>query len=310
MTQIIIGTRGSPLALWQATWVQGLIREEYPDITVELQVIRTTGDNRLETSLAEIGGKGLFLKEIEEKLATREVDIGVHSMKDVPAELPEAFTIGAILKREDPRDVLVSAQYASLVDLPKKARIGTGSVRRLSQIKNLRPDIEIVPLRGNVETRLQKMKSEKLHGVILAAAGLHRLGFQEKISDYISPKFLLPSAGQGAVGIEIRKSDKKLSSLLQFLNHEATASAVMAERAFVKALDGDCRLPIAALGEIDAKNLSSLKLRAFIATPDGSQCQRGELTGSAENPEDLGLRLAQKFLDESAKDILDYWVHR
>jgi hydroxymethylbilane synthase len=299
--KLVIGTRGSRLALWQANHVKKLIEDEYRDIVVTLKIIKTSGDKILNVPLADIGGKALFLKEIEDQILEEKVHFGVHSMKDVPAVLPKGLSIVSILKREDPRDVFISKKYGSLLQLPKKAKIGTSSLRRQSQLKNFRPDIEVVPLRGNVETRLRKLSSGEMGAIILAAAGMTRLGMSSKITEYLDTSLMLPSVGQGAIGIEIRDIDHETRRLLEFLNHIETAVCVRAERSFMKTLDGDCQAPVAGFAVVDGQ---TIKMAGMVASPDGRELFRSQEDGSIRDPEAIGEKLAKVLLAQGAKDIL------
>lgn len=298
---LILGSRGSKLALWQANLVKRLLEDEYRDLSVTIKIIKTTGDRIRSKPLAEIGGKALFLKEIEEQLLAGKVQVGVHSMKDVPTILPEGLMISTILKREDPRDAFISKKYNSLFRLPKKARIGTSSLRRQAQLKNFRPDFEIVPVRGNVETRVKKMETENLAATILAAAGLTRLGMVSQITEYLPTTLMLPAVGQGAIGLEIREEDRELRHLLEPLHHAETAQAVHAERAFLKVLEGDCQAPIAAYAEMDGQNL---RLTGMVASVDGRELIRDCLEGSQRDAELLGVQLGKVLLSQGAREIL------
>ncbi|MEN6622979.1 MAG: hydroxymethylbilane synthase, partial [Smithella sp.] len=252
-------------------------------------------------SLLKIGGQGAFVKEIEEALLSGTVDLAVHSMKDVPGEMPEGLTIAAVLPREDVRDILVSRDNIKLEFMPRGARIGTGSLRRGAQIQAMLPDVEIVPLRGNVDTRLKKIETENLTGVILAAAGMKRLGYVQKISQYLPVEFMLPAVGQGAVGLQIRKKDIELAGILTKLNHIPTAIEVTAERSFLRALGGGCRLPIAAHGKLEGGKLS---LNGLVAAPDGASVIRDILRGTAEEAEELGIKLADIIMEKGGKKLL------
>ncbi len=299
--RLVIGTRGSRLALWQANFVKKLVEDEYGDIVVSLKIIKTSGDKIRNVPLADIGGKALFLKEIEDQLLNEKIHLGVHSMKDVPAVLPNGLSIVSILKREDPRDVFLSKKYGSLLQLPKKAKVGTSSLRRQAQLKNFRPDLEVIPLRGNVETRLRKMAGGELGAVILAAAGLTRLGMASKITEYLPVSLMLPAVGQGAIGIEIRENDEETRSLVGFLNDAETSSCVHAERAFMKALDGDCQAPVGAFATVDG---AMLNVAGLVASPDGRELVRQQIDGSVKEAVSLGENLAKALLGQGAKDIL------
>lgn len=302
MKELRIGTRGSKLALWQANWIKREINKFHPDISVSLVKIKTTGDKILDAPLAKIGGKGLFVKEIEEALLRKDIDLAVHSMKDVPAELPEGLVIGVVTEREDARDVLISRDDQSLKDLKIGARIGTTSLRRKSQLLNLRPDFEIFPLRGNLDTRIKKIYAEGLDGIIVAAAGVKRLLLEENITEYIEPEVSLPAIGQGALAIEIRQEDMGTGDTIKRLEHPETRVAVYAERAFLKRLEGGCQTPIAAHGIVNDRNLT---LTGMIADIDGSEIVRDKITGDISKNEELGVQLAEILLDKGGKRILE-----
>jgi hydroxymethylbilane synthase len=299
--KIILGSRGSRLALWQANHVKKLLEDEYRDLSVAIKVIKTTGDKLTSTPLAEIGGKALFLKEIEEQIVAGKVHAGVHSLKDVPGILPPGLILSAVLKREDPRDVFISKKYDSLLHLPKKAKVGTSSLRRKAQLKNFRPDFEIVPVRGNVETRLRKLIPGKLDAIVLASAGMSRLGMVTKITEYLPTTLMLPAVGQGAVALEIRESDEAMRRLLDPLNDQETMIAVQCERAFLKALEGDCRAPIAAYAEVHGQNL---KITGMIASPDGRELIRDRMEGNIREAVPLGDGLAKQLLGHGGREIL------
>lgn len=304
--QLILGTRGSRLALWQANFVKRLMEEEYGDITVKIEIIKTTGDKVTKIPLADIGGKALFLKEIEEALLAKRIDLGVHSMKDVPCDLPRGLTIGAILQREDPRDVFISKKYRSLFSLPKKAQIGTSSLRRRAQLKNFRPDLEIVPLRGNLETRLKKLHTEHLSAIVLASAGMTRLGLVRKISEYLPVSLMLPAVGQGAIGVEVRSGDSRVKKLIGFLNHPETETAVTAERAFLKVLEGGCHTPIGAYAEItdSSLNQATVRLTGMVASIDGRQLLRDQAEGNIRDAALIGKELGKNLLSQGARTLL------
>jgi hydroxymethylbilane synthase len=296
-----IGTRGSQLALAQSRWVKENIEAKCPGVRVELVRIRTKGDKILASPLSKIGGKGLFVKEIEDALLGKDIDIAVHSMKDVPAELPEGLEISLFPKREDPRDAFVSNAYETIQDLPKGASVGTGSLRRSAQLLRLRPDLHVIPIRGNVDTRLKKMESGDLQAVILASAGLRRLGLEKRISQVLPTEMFLPAIGQGALGLEMRKADHSLRNLLGFLNHQETELTVRAERGFLKELEGGCQVPIAGYGRLDG---DKLLLQGMVANLDGSKLIRDEAFGAMERPEEIGVQLARKILASGADKIL------
>ena len=299
--RIRIGTRGSALALAQSGWVKAQIEATYPDVEADLVRITTKGDKILDTPLSKIGGKGLFIKEIEEALLRHEVDVAVHSMKDVPAELPEGLEIALFPKREDPRDAFVSEGYKDLASLPKGASVGTGSLRRSAQLLHARPDLKVVPLRGNVDTRLRKLESGPMDGIILAAAGLRRLGLSHRITSILSPEIFLPAAGQGAIGLELRKDDRDLASILGFIHHRETAWAVQAERAFLKELEGGCQVPLGAIAHLEADGLI---LQGIVAELDGSRIVRDQERGPKDKAEEIGRTLAKRILSAGADRIL------
>lgn len=302
MQKINIGTRGSALALTQANWVKEQIETKYPESRVDLVKITTKGDKILDVPLAKVGGKGLFVKEIEEALLRNEVDIAVHSMKDVPTDLAPGLKLGVVTRREDPRDVLISRDGIKLADLPSGARVGTSSLRRSSQLLAHRPDFRIVSLRGNLDTRINKIKTDSLDAVIVAAAGLNRMAMVDKITEYISSEIMIPAIGQGALGIELRDQDEALLSYLSFLNHQETELAVRSERAFLKRLEGGCQVPIGALGEIDGNRIT---LRGIVADPEGARLFRKVMYGTVDNPEKLGILLAEEILAMGAKAVLE-----
>ncbi|KAF0159019.1 MAG: hydroxymethylbilane synthase [Syntrophaceae bacterium] len=299
---IKIGTRGSKLALAQTNSVLESIKKIVPDITAEICVIKTSGDIMQDVSLLQIGGQGVFVKEIQEALISGSIDLAVHSMKDVPGEIPDGLTFVAILPREDVRDILVSRGNIKMEFMPKGAKIGTGSLRRGAQIKAMLPDVTIVPLRGNIDTRLKKIETENLTGVILAAAGMKRLGYMEKIAQYLPIELMLPAVGQGALGLQIRKADSELANVLAKLNHAATAAEVTAERSYLRALGGGCRLPIAALGKLVDKDLS---LEGLVAAPNGASVCRDKVRGEIAEAEELGKRLADMIMEKGGKKLLN-----
>ena len=296
-----IGTRGSPLALAQSNWVKEKIEAKYPDARISLLKIKTKGDKILDSPLAMIGGKGLFVKEIEEALLSHDVDLAVHSMKDLPADLPHGLQIVLYPEREDPRDAFVSTDYQTLSALPEGSSVGTGSLRRSAQLLHLRPDLQVVPLRGNVGTRLRKLETENLQAVILATAGLRRLGFSDRISQVLTAEEILPAVGQGALGLELRQDDTATREALQFLNHDKTEVTVRAERAFLKKLEGGCQVPIAAFSLIEGEGI---RLQGLVAELDGSRIIKDEASGTKSNPEDIGTTLADKILTSGGDKIL------
>ena len=296
-----IGTRGSKLALAQSGWIKDKIEQYHPDLQVELVRIKTKGDKILDSPLSKIGGKGLFVKEIEDALLKKDVDLAVHSIKDVPAELPEGLFLPLFPEREDPRDAFLSMDHHRIADMPRGATIGTGSLRRSSQLRHLRPDLNIAPLRGNVDTRIKKMEAGELQAIILASAGLRRLGLSDKIRQILSSNEFLPAIGQGALGLELRQDDDRIFNLLGFLNHEPTELTVKAERAFLKKLEGGCQVPIGGHGRLEGDNII---LDGMVAELDGSRIIRDEIKGSKDQPMDIGYALAEKLLISGADDIL------
>ncbi|MBS1212974.1 MAG: hemC, partial [Proteobacteria bacterium] len=298
---IRIATRRSPLALWQAEHVARLLQDAYPGIRTELVKMTTRGDKLLDAPLAKVGGKGLFVKELEQGMLEGEADIAVHSMKDVPVEFPEGLHLAAILEREDPRDALVSSSYPSFAALPADGRIGTSSLRRQCQIKALLPGCEILNLRGNVNTRLAKLDAGEYDAIVLAAAGLKRLGMADRITEILPPETSLPAIGQGAIGIECRSGDARVNELLTALHHPETALRVQAERAMNERLQGGCQVPIAGYAELQGE---SLRLRGLVGSPDGSSLIRGEVSGPGTDAHALGVALAEDLLARGADRIL------
>lgn len=301
LKRLAIGTRGSRLALWQAEWVRSRIREMCPDCEISLVKIKTSGDKILDVPLAQVGGKGLFVKEIEEAMLKGDIDIAVHSMKDVPTEFPPGLGLACITEREDPRDALVS-RGVGFADLAPCARIGTSALRRQSQLLSVRPDLEMVVIRGNVESRLRKLESEKLDAVILAAAGLKRLGFAGQVTEYLPLGLSLPAIGQGALGIECRLADHEVIELVSFLNHADTSCAVNAERSFLKRCEGGCQVPLAAHGMIAG---GELRLAGFVGSVDGSRSVKEKIAGSPGRSTELGIELADQLLARGGREILE-----
>ncbi|MEW6408734.1 MAG: hydroxymethylbilane synthase, partial [Nitrospirota bacterium] len=334
--KIRIGTRGSNLALWQASYIQNSIIERYPEIEVVIVKIKTTGDRILDAPLAKIGGKGLFVKEIEEAMLRKEIDIAVHSMKDVPIEIPDGLHIGAITEREDPRDALIIRQKtedssprfaergrgsqkselnfelrtsnSELYNLPHGAHIGTSSLRRASQLLNTRPDLKITQLRGNLDTRLRKLNEWQFDAIIVAAAGMKRMGWEEMITEYLPLEISLPAIGQGAIGIECRVEDKVINDTIQFINHRDTNTCVKAERSFLRRLEGGCQVPIAAHARIVSQesevrsresginNNSLLVIDGLVGTISGDTIIKGHIKGNPDDAERLGISLAEELL--------------
>ena len=302
MQKIIkIGTRASLLALAQSNNIKERIEAQYPEVTVELVKIVTRGDKILDVPLAKVGGKGLFVKEIEEAMLRGEIDLAVHSMKDVPAELPPELHLGIITKREDPRDAFIANKYQTLADLPEGGRVGTSSLRRRSQLAVVRPDLQIDDLRGNLDTRLRKLDEGLYDAIILAAAGLNRLGWSERAASYFTPQEMLPAVGQGAVGIELRRDAAELLAGLQFLQDRETELTVRAERAFLHRLEGGCQVPIGAFAVLNDDNIG---ITGLIAAVDGSRMIRETVRGAAAEPEKIGLELAGKLLGLGGREIL------
>ena len=296
-----IGTRGSKLALAQSEWVKKKVEAGHPDVGVELVRIKTTGDKILDSPLSKIGGKGLFVKEIEDALLKKQVHVAVHSMKDVPAELPDELMLCGFPEREDPRDAFISLKDKSIETLPQGSRIGTSSLRRAAQLLHVRPDLDMVALRGNVDTRIRKLESGQVDAIILAAAGLRRLGLANRITRVIPLEQVLPAIGQGALGLEVRRDDHDTINLLDFLNHKPTEVTVRAERAFLKELEGGCQVPIAAFALL---NSNKVHLRGMVAELDGSRIIRDEISGEKHQAEEIGINLAKKLLDCGAGEIL------
>ncbi|MEC6798694.1 hydroxymethylbilane synthase [Photobacterium sp. S4TG1] len=299
---IRIATRKSPLAMWQAEFVKAELEQAHPGLVVELLPMVTKGDIILDTPLAKVGGKGLFVKELEVAMLEGRADIAVHSMKDVPVEFPEGLGLVTICKREDPRDAFVSNNYDSIDDLPQGAIVGTSSLRRQCQLRSQRPDLIINDLRGNVNTRLRKLDEGQYDAIILATAGLKRLKMNDRIRCEIAPETSLPAVGQGAVGIECRLDDQRVRQLLAPLNHQPTATRVLCERAMNNRLQGGCQVPIGSYAELQD---DTIWLRALVGEPDGSIIVRAEISGPVENAEQLGLTLADELLANGAKKILD-----
>lgn len=297
----MIASRESALALWQARHVAARLAALYPRTEIGILGLTTEGDRRLDASLAKIGGKGLFVKELEEALLSGRADVAVHSMKDLPMTLGREFTLAAVSEREDPRDAFVSSRYADLSALPAGGRVGTSSLRRECQLRARHPGLRIEPLRGNVTTRLRKLDAGDYDAVILAAAGLKRLGLEDRITRLLPPAESLPAPGQGALGVECLARRADLVETLAVLNHAATARCVAAERAFSRSLSGSCVVPLGAYAEAEARDL---RLRGFVGAPDGSRVVSGELKGPARDPEALGVTLAKGLKAQGAGEIL------
>lgn len=299
---LVLGTRGSRLAIWQAEWVQARLREIAPDVPVTLQRIKTSGDNILDVPLAKIGGKGLFVKEIEEALLHGTIDLAVHSMKDVPTALPDGLEILCVPEREDPRDALISRDAKPLDQLPQGARVGTSSLRRQAQLLHRRPDLKIEMLRGNLDTRLRKLRDGEFEAIVLAAAGLKRMGWAEQITEYLPPEVSLPAIGQGALGLEGRRDDEFVCEIVSALEHQPTRTAVMAERALLDRLEGGCQVPIAAHATLAGKRL---RLDGLVASVDGRRIVQDSVEGLAADARELGTRLAEQLLRQGGAAILN-----
>ncbi len=296
-----IGTRGSKLAMWQAEWVKARLVETYPDLTAELVTIKTTGDMILGVPLAKIGGKGLFVKEIENALLDGRVDLAVHSMKDVPILIPADLSVGCVTEREAPFDVLVSRTGKGLKDLPSRARIGTGSLRRQAQLLHFRSDFTMVSIRGNLDTRLRKLEEQDLDAVVLASAGLRRMGLSHRATETIPTEICLPAIGQGVLAIETRQKDREVHEAIAFLNDSETAVAMQAERAFLRRLEGGCQVPIAAYARRIGQDL---EIEGMVASVDGKQMVRQTKRGRIRDAEALGIQLAEAVLSLGGDEIL------
>ncbi len=307
MKKVIIGTRGSKLALWQAEWVKSELQKMNPGLEVELNKIKTTGDKILDVPLAQVGGKGLFVKEIEEALLSGDADLAVHSMKDVPTEFPEGLHLAVICMREDPRDALLSAMRGTkfkipdFKSLPEGASVGTSSLRRSCQLLHIRPDLKIIQLRGNLDTRIRKLDEGQFDSIILAAAGVKRLGWSSRIAEILPTETSLPAIGQGAIGIECRTGDKFIGDLIYPLNHEETSTCVKAERACLKKLEGGCQVPIAAHAVMSE---GRIMIDGLVGSISGDRIIRAHAEGTAGNAEALGTGLAEDLLSKGADRIL------
>lgn len=301
-SELKIGTRGSQLALFQANWVKDQLVQTHPDLKVTLMKIKTTGDKIQDAPLAKIGGKGLFVKEIEEALLKNRTDLAVHSIKDVPTEFPKGLHLSVITKREDPRDVFISRDGRMLKELAQGAKIGTSSLRRQAQLLRFRSDFELIPVRGNLDTRLKKLKTMNLDGIVLAMAGVKRLGLEGEITEILPIEISLPAIGQGALGIETRMDDKDVEGQIRFLNDRDSSVAITAERAFLKKLEGGCQVPIAAYAQ---RIGATLQIDGLVGTVDGKRLLKHHLEGPIEDAESLGIQLAEVLLSQGAKEILD-----
>ncbi len=300
--KIRIGTRKSKLALWQANYVASQLKKHFPDIEVELVKITTKGDKILDVPLAKVGGKGLFVKEIEEAMLRNEIDIAVHSLKDVPTYFPEGLGLVAITEREDPRDAFLSVKYSSIEEMPKGAVLGTSSLRRKAQILEKRKDLVIKDLRGNVDTRIRKLEEGQYDGIILAYAGLKRLGLENKVKQIFEPDYMIPAVAQGFLGIEARLDDEETKRIVSVLNHRESELRAKAERAFLKTLEGGCQVPLAGYAEIID---GVLKITGFVSDLEGERVFKDTVEGKPEDAESLGETLANKLLEAGAKEVLE-----
>jgi len=299
---IIIGTRGSQLALWQANFIKSEIERHFADLSVELNIIKTTGDRITDRPLAMVGGKGLFVKEIETALLNKDIDLAVHSMKDMPGELPEGLTIGAVPERENPFDVLISKDNQTLSEYKKGARVGTSSLRRASQIKHIRPDVSIVSIRGNLDTRIKKLKAGDYDAIVLAAAGLRRLGQADEITEYLDETVMIPAVGQGALCIETRENDADIEQIMKQLDHDETRICVTGERAFLKQIEGSCHIPVACFAKIVNHQVV---MTAVVASEDGKALIKQQIVSPINLVEKSGRALAEKVLEKGGKTILE-----
>lgn len=300
-TNLRLGTRQSLLALWQSNYIAGLLQQQYPDCQVTLKKIVTKGDRILDVPLAQIGGKGLFTKEIETDLLDGSIDLAVHSLKDMPTVLPEGLCLTAITSRANVGDAFVSNKYDSFAQLPEGAVLGTSSLRRKAQLLAVRPDLKIVDLRGNVDTRLRKLDEGRMDAIILAAAGLERLGHADRIKEIIPTSVCLPAVGQGALAIECRSNDEEVRSMLAFLNDDAVKQATDAERAFLGLIEGGCQVPIGVHADVTG---TEIKIEAVIASLDGSAILRNTISGPSEQAAELGRQLGRQMLDDGGRQIL------
>ena len=299
--RLVIGTRSSQLALWQADYIASKLGEKYPHLTVEKKLMTTQGDKILDAPLAKIGGKGLFTKELENAMLSGEIDLAVHSLKDMPVEVPAGLQISAITQREDPGDVLVSPKYKLFSQLPQGAKVGTSSLRRKAQLLSVRPDLHICDLRGNVNTRLRKLEEENFDGIILAAAGLKRLGFGDRITDILDKEVCLPAVGQGALAVETRADDQEINDLVDFLNDCNTVICTTAERSFLNRVQGGCQVPVGVYGTMQQ---AVLKVEGIIASLDGSKIYRDYMLGQPEEAYALGQQLADRLLEAGGRTVL------
>jgi hydroxymethylbilane synthase len=303
--RLVVGSRRSQLALWQTGLITSQLERIAPELAIEIRTITTTGDKILDSPLSKIGDKGLFTKEIEQQMLEGTIDLAVHSLKDMPTQIPAGLTIGAITEREDVRDVFIShpkKPYTALRELPVGARIATGSLRRKCQLRSFRPDLTIIDIRGNLKTRFEKLDNSDWDGMILANAGVKRLGWEARITEILPLEIMLPAVGQGALAVEIREGDTRVAELIRSLHHEATAIATRAERALLRHLEGGCQVPIGTYGRIEH---GKLRLDALIGSVDGTRIVRGEITGELSQAEQLGVKLANDLLENGGREILE-----
>jgi hydroxymethylbilane synthase len=299
--KFVIGSRGSDLALWQANYVKSSLENFFPENQFEIKIIRTTGDEVLDTALSKIGDKGLFTRQIEAELLTGTIDLAVHSLKDLQTSQPEGLIIGAVCERETPNDVFISKTGKSIDDLPQGSSVATGSLRRRSQLLHYRPDLSIEEIRGNVPTRLRKFDESELDGLILAYAGIHRLDLGDRISQLVSFEIMLPAVGQGAVAVEIREDDKRTADVVRNLDDRTTRICITAERSFLRRLEGGCQVPIGAMATLDGDDLS---IEGMVGSLDGVVVLRESISGDANDAESLGIRLADTLIEMGARDLL------
>ncbi|MGI8494127.1 MAG: hydroxymethylbilane synthase [Pyrinomonadaceae bacterium] len=299
--KLVLGSRGSKLALWQTHYIADLLKGKFPSLETEIKIIETTGDANLETALSKIGDKGLFTKEIEDRLLSGEIDLAIHSLKDLPTHLPAKLKIGAVSQREVPNDAFISNNYSSIDELPQGAKVATGSLRRKSQLLSYRPDLQIFEIRGNVPTRIRKFEESDLDAMVLAFAGLRRLELDSYVKQIIPPEIMLPAIGQGAVAVEIREEDFETGKLLTAVNHTETEKCILAERSFLRRLEGGCQVPI---GGFAAMKDGEVFLRGYVGNLNGSSALRDSITGKSSDPELLGLELAQRMIANGANILL------
>jgi len=300
--KFVIGSRGSDLALWQANYVRTSLEDHFPENQFEIKVIQTTGDQVLDTALSKIGDKGLFTKQIEAELISGHIDMAVHSLKDLQTEQPDGLMIGAVCERETPNDIFISKNGGTIDDLPRGARVATGSLRRRSQLLHYRSDLAIEEIRGNVPTRLKKFDESDLDGMILAFAGVHRLGLVERMSQLVPIKIMLPAVGQGAVAMEIRSDDQRTAKAVSKLDDPSTRICITAERAFLRRLEGGCQVPIGGYATLEGEKVM---LEGMVGSLDGTVSFREQITGKAEEADELGTRLADSLISMGALELLD-----